>query len=299
MKDALITDVCSILQHCRISQIQNSEEKEDSKRRPTKSHSKRQAKPDVPEYFIRSSYDPVTGLYYPMNWKEFHADKTTTQQTDRVGLWNIAVAASRRRVGESDSESSTETSEDETALEAITEESDTAADESASEEETSVVEPPPSDEESGPSRKDGKTASKKRKRMTDASTVTPSKRRRKITQPTPHSKAAMRVRKKYKIRPPSILTQDDNSTLLNLKDDSYLRAMYTLHVGERPDTLPCRDEEYVNIFENVLGLLQEASGGCICGSPFVRVPIAPDREDHRHIRRTRDRKDSHHPYYHT
>jgi origin recognition complex subunit 1 len=115
-----------------------------------------------------------------------------------------------------------------------------------------------------------KTLSKKRKRNASDHGdpfKTPSKRRRRSrgVEPTPHSKAALRKRRtlKFKVKPPTATTQD-NATLRNLPADPYLRATHTLHVGERPDALPCRDGEYVAILEAVLELLQETSGGCIC-----------------------------------
>jgi origin recognition complex subunit 1 len=115
-----------------------------------------------------------------------------------------------------------------------------------------------------------KAPSKKRKRNVEDYNdpfKTPSKPRRRTRgiEPTPHSKAALRKRRnlKFKVKPPTATTQD-NTTLQSLPADPYLRAMHTLHVGERPDTLSCRDEEYVAILEAVLELLQETSGGCIC-----------------------------------
>ena len=249
---------------------------------PKKKPTPNKPQSDTPEYFIESSYDPVTGLYYPMKWHEFYEDKSTTHQSDRVALWNVQVeaSASRRRGGHEESSESEDGSEEDLVLETISEESSSEGNETASDGEP-VAEEPPNDDDDGDvgKRQRNKGSTKKRKRNVGSSTITPSKKRRKTTQPTPQSKVAMRARKKFKIRPPSTLTQDNNTTLMNMGDDPYLRAMYTLHVGERPDTLPCRDEEYVNIFENVLGLLQETSGGCICkfssvapGHPLTRRP---------------------------
>jgi len=115
-----------------------------------------------------------------------------------------------------------------------------------------------------------KTPSKKRKRNVNDHGdpfKTPSKRRRRLgrVEPTPHSKAALRKRRnlKLKVKPPTTTAQD-NTTLQSLPADPYIRATHTLHVGERPDALSCRDEEYIAILEAVLELLQETSGGCIC-----------------------------------
>ncbi|KAE9385151.1 hypothetical protein BT96DRAFT_960792 [Gymnopus androsaceus JB14] len=133
-----------------------------------------------------------------------------------------------------------------------------------------------------------KTRGRKRKRTTAASTSTPRKpRQRAIAQPTPHSKAALsrRERKRSLTSSPSkakrsvtsspskrrITTlptrttyagagtsSDTDATLAALQElppDPFLRAMHALHVGSRPDTLPCRGA--------VSDLLEEGSGGCI------------------------------------
>jgi len=46
--------------------------------------------------------------------------------------------------------------------------------------------------------------------------------------------------------------------------DPWLRAMQALHVGARPEALPCRAEEYARVMRAVEELLEEGSGGCIC-----------------------------------
>lgn len=49
--------------------------------------------------------------------------------------------------------------------------------------------------------------------------------------------------------------------------------MHVLHVGARPDALPCREDEYVEVTGAILGLLEEEGGGCICDWPmFFPLP---------------------------
>ncbi len=91
-----------------------------------------------------------------------------------------------------------------------------------------------------------------RKRKADSSLRTPSKRqRRTVAAPTPHSKAALRARakrtKSMAIRPLTTNTAYNfmNVDTQNLPDDPWLRVTQVLHVGSRPDALPCRGEEYV------------------------------------------------------
>jgi origin recognition complex subunit 1 len=51
---------------------------------------------------------------------------------------------------------------------------------------------------------------------------------------------------------------------VSTETDPWLRAMHALHVGARPEALPCRAEEYARVMRAVEELLEEGSGGCIC-----------------------------------
>ncbi|KAJ3783927.1 P-loop containing nucleoside triphosphate hydrolase protein [Lentinula aff. detonsa] len=116
-----------------------------------------------------------------------------------------------------------------------------------------------------------KTPSRKRKRI---ATVTPRKQRgRMIVQPTPHSKAALSRRNRSITASPSkkrtlpVKSQNTYAVPSNLfhhlPDDPWLRAMHALHVGSRPDALPCRDSEFELVHNSISQLLEEGSGGCI------------------------------------
>ena len=54
--------------------------------------------------------------------------------------------------------------------------------------------------------------------------------------------------------------------MTHLPKDPWLRAMHALHVGSRPDSLPCREEEFNKVLRCVGELLEEGSGGCVCKS---------------------------------
>lgn len=116
-----------------------------------------------------------------------------------------------------------------------------------------------------------KTPSRKRKRpVSTPSKSTPRKSRsNKLVAPTPHSKAAMRKRNNRKVAvvrvPPPDLTREHYKQLQKLPQDAWLRAMHVLHVAARPDILPCRGEEYNRVLRTVEELLEEGSGGCVCG----------------------------------
>lgn len=116
-----------------------------------------------------------------------------------------------------------------------------------------------------------KTPSRKRKRtLSTPSKSTPRKSRsNKLAAPTPHSKAAIRKRNSRKVAvvrvPPPDLTREHYKQLQKLPQDAWLRAMHVLHVAARPDILPCRGEEYNRVLRTVEELLEEGSGGCVCG----------------------------------
>lgn len=123
--------------------------------------------------------------------------------------------------------------------------------------------------------------SKKRKRG-QAGPKTPNRRRASVAQPTPHSKRAIIKRRKLKAavngsprkrklgkvphREPKLSFETDMSYL---PPDPWLRAMHVLHVGNRPEALPCRSDEYSKVFACVEELLEEGSGGCICRLSFM------------------------------
>lgn len=122
-----------------------------------------------------------------------------------------------------------------------------------------------------------RTPSRKRKRKEEK--IPRNVRHNKIlAQPTPHSKAALARRqragsspRKRKIEPSfgiSFSSQLLNSktSMAHLPKDPWLRAMHALHVGSRPDSLPCREEEFNKVLRCIGELLEEGSGGCICKS---------------------------------
>lgn len=124
-----------------------------------------------------------------------------------------------------------------------------------------------------------RTPSRKRKSNISATTPRRSKRARQTTTiaaPTPHSKAALRARRsRANLRralpapPPELALGADQ--LVNLPSDPWLAAMHVLHVGARPEVLPCREEEFGKILRSVEGLLEEGSGGCVCEFFFAKL----------------------------
>ncbi|CAG8534094.1 13282_t:CDS:10 [Acaulospora colombiana] len=216
VKDSLLTDVSSILLPCQVVQKSTSTASEKDK----KSSQSRQW-----EYVIDAAYDPITGIYYPINWENFLADRTTTVQTDKVSLWNMSIGRTTGGKAVSISSDSDDTSENDHMENDDGDGSGDEEMEELSEEDNELVEEKPA---SGDSEGNDHPPASRKKRKLETKNRTPAKRRKGITQPTPHSKKALKSRKKYKIRPPTIQVQD-NSALFSMEDDPFLRAMYTLH----------------------------------------------------------------------
>ena len=252
-------------------------------------------------FYCHLAVDSRRGLFYDFDWTEHHQQATSYPETEvewgSGSAWDVDVAdvrvptSSRQRkkqklnhpnISESESDEDHLDSEDEYQTvkhpslsgSARGDDSDSSRSHSADDEEDENPEEP----DDAP-----KTPSKKRKRQPathkkpkssspSKGTTTPRKpRATRIAYPTPHSKAALvqRTKKKQKlaVRPQlrpyagNTVTQD----LAGLPKDPWLRAMHLLHVGSRPDALPCREEEYVRVLRSVSELLEEGSGGCICG----------------------------------
>ncbi|KLO07957.1 P-loop containing nucleoside triphosphate hydrolase protein [Schizopora paradoxa] len=222
------------------------------------------------DYYCCSAIDARRGLYYELNWEQHRNIALATEDVDSDPFVIDAENEEKKRSGgrrvkktvdessDDEEESGDEYEGEKNEDVPSSEEEDGGDDEGA---ESSTIE---TDEEDVP------RTPRKRKATADSSLRTPSKRRRKtLAAPTPHSKAALRARAKrtkaMSIRP---LTSDMAYDLTgidtqNLPEDPWLRATQVLHVGSRPDALPCREEEYVKILGSIENLLDEGSGGCV------------------------------------
>lgn len=236
----------------------------------------------------------MRGLYYALDWDAFrlqalahHSGQDADWPADEAWVVKAEAAASssarssapgprkRRRVAdEGHSESSDDPSGDD--FEApLKDESD---DDDGAEEDDVVAELEPRT----PSRKRkraGTTTPRTPRRTGTASAATTPRRRGKdasLAQPTPHSKAALRKRRKtaLAVRPPpavaGMLDMDERAGR-RLGEDPWLRAMHVLHVAARPGALPCRETEYGRVLRAVEELLEEGSGGCICKFDVWRI----------------------------
>lgn len=223
------------------------------------------------DFFCCSAIDARRGLYYELDWEKHRNIALTAEDVEYDPFVIDTEKEDKKRAGVRRVKKATEDSsdDDEPSGDEYEGEEDevvpSSDDELSGDEEDAMSSAVETDDEDGP-----KTP-RKRKAAVDASLRTPSKRKRRmLAAPTPHSKAALRARAKrtktMAIRPlPSDMANDFmNVNTQNLPDDPWLRVTQVLHVGSRPDALPCREEEYVKILGAVEGLLDEGSGGCVC-----------------------------------
>ena len=236
---------------------------------------------DITLFYCRFALDSRKGLYYDFAWshhKERALSEVDEEQTSGRS-WNVLVESPRqkttraqkrprlRKIIEVDESSTRETDTDYEYQEHM---------EDGDDDEFPVIAAGDLDSEPDahsevPEDDIPKTPSRKRKRtVSTPSKSTPRKSRsNKLVAPTPHSKAAIRKRNNRKgavVRvPPPDLTREHYKQLQKLPQDAWLRAMHVLHVAARPDILPCRGEEYNRVLRTVEELLEEGSGGCVCG----------------------------------
>ncbi|KAL5486260.1 ORC1 [Sanghuangporus weigelae] len=220
-------------------------------------------------FFCRSAIDARRGLYYQLDWEKYREIALTSDDKISGSAWVVDVAPAprktvrRKRKSDSSSDESSD-SEDEYQAHAEDGENDESSgsdgDElrnirSASEEEIDEDEV----------EEIVRTPSKRRRRTSQSKTPRKPKWRKNLAEPTPHSRVAMKARIKSKrlvIKPAPQIAYDYLKAFGDTQDP-WLRALQVLHVGSRPDVLPCRENEFQRILRSVEGLLEEGSGGCV------------------------------------
>ncbi|KAI0276286.1 P-loop containing nucleoside triphosphate hydrolase protein [Russula aff. rugulosa BPL654] len=252
-----IVDISAILSHCDVASTQRKSQK------PASSRYKSHVSTMVNSFFCVNAVDSRRGLYYELDW---HAHrKRSLEHAEEDGVqwgsgapWAVAVEPVQKhrtrtaptRV-EQDADRDSGAGSDEEYRDGSASERSSHAD--VLDSSSAYSELP-------------QTPSKKRKRP--ASTTSTPRRKRvapTLAAPTPHSKRALRARaRRPAMRAPPLemagafsLGEDSTET------DPWLRAMHALHVGARPEALPCRTEEYGRVMRAVEELLEEGSGGCI------------------------------------
>ncbi|KAG7451431.1 P-loop containing nucleoside triphosphate hydrolase protein [Guyanagaster necrorhizus] len=229
-------------------------------------------------FICRFAVNSRRGLYYTFCWRNHHKaalaamNRGTRDQRASGEFWRVLVDAfpskpKPRGKGREDVVPGTDEFSDDHSDDAYVESSNDADDDdelpvagtAESEEEEEIFDEEDYEEPRTPNRKRKQNAATTpRKRLTRA-----------IAQPTPHSKAALARRaqsspkKRQKFTRLLQVPYVADNFINALPEDPWLRAMHALHVGSRPDALPCRDGEYQHVLRSVRDLLEESSGGCI------------------------------------
>ena len=245
-------------------------------------------------FFCVNAVDSRRGLYYELDWHSHLAQSLERAKADGVqwgsGVpWVVAVqpvTKRRKRVAEEDPDA-TQGAESDEEYKGRSDGGESSGVDSA------ARRPDDDDDDMTP-----RTPSKRRRRAAAAAASTPTTPRRKravapeaaLAAPTPHSKRAIRARARRTVMlaPPPEMAGAFALGEASTEPDPWLRAMHALHVGARPEALPCRTEEYARVMRSVEELLEEGSGGCICAfffSFFFRSVAHPHRW-FRHLRRT-------------
>jgi origin recognition complex subunit 1 len=253
-----VIDTSAILAHCDVSSSPTKSQKPASSR--YKSHVSTMAN----SFFCINAVDSRRGLYYELDWHAHREQSLERAEGDGIpwgsgAPWVVAVEPVQKRR----TKTSARVKEDADT------ESGAGSDEEYRDESAgapSILETYADSADTDPTEAP-RTPSKKRKRP--ASTTSTPRRKRvapALAAPTPHSKRALRARaRRLAMRAPapemaSAFSLGDEST----ETDPWLHAMQALHVGARPEALPCRTEEYGRVMRSVEELLEEGSGGCIC-----------------------------------
>ncbi|KAL7278893.1 hypothetical protein ACG7TL_006724 [Trametes sanguinea] len=277
----------AILAHCSVSA--------DSGKAASSSQD---AAPD--DLYCRQAVDPMRGFYYDFKWDTFRL-RALAQNPAEAGaestewpndaIWAVKAATAvkpraephrreiprkRRRVAHDDDDDRSESSDDASGDEfeaPLNDNDESEEEEDINEDDDDVAELEPRTPSRRKRKRAGTTTPRtpRTPRRTASATATTPRRGRppkdaSLAHPTPHSKAALRRRKKtaLAVRPPDVLDVAlDESTAASLGSDPWLRAMHVLHVAARPGALPCREAEYGRVLRAVEELLEEGSGGCI------------------------------------
>ncbi|KAG7089145.1 hypothetical protein E1B28_010851 [Marasmius oreades] len=266
----------------RIDEASESDDDSCSKRLEDKTRS----------FQCRLAVDSRKGLYYTFEWNDLRNSALSSYES-RSGDGRGRIAACKlwdldpRRYTEDDEKVTEKVERPRKKVKKVHEEeqqSDASSGEefkapasedgSEDQEEEEAVEEEEEEEEEEPEEDDGQQkiprTPRKRKRVATSIFTTPKRPRGRLQiQPTPHSKAAIRRRqkssspsKKKAVHLVRAYSAPDK-VLKSLPQDPWLRAMHVLHVGSRPEILPCREDEYDSVLQTIRDMVEEGSGGCL------------------------------------
>jgi origin recognition complex subunit 1 len=114
---------------------------------------------------------------------------------------------------------------------------------------------------------------------TSTGTGTPKKKRRTTNSTATATKDPLAKKgRARKVPHPKSSTSNLPATIApeDLPTDPYQRALRLLHVGATPDSLPCREEEFVDVLSRVEEGVEGGGGGCLCKFTFPS-PVINDQ----------------------
>ncbi|KAJ7592617.1 P-loop containing nucleoside triphosphate hydrolase protein, partial [Mycena floridula] len=278
--DAIVSP-SAIISHCTVTTAQRKKSPSKKPSSPTKNGWKYFDASDVEEseldqFQCLQAVNSHRGIYYEFDWTSHRESALLSAETLGASeAWNVEVAdqvsvpqgrktTTAKSKARQPSVGSDDVSENDEDFEAEDAEEDSDEDQDDIAEEEPPSDPEDEEEDDHPAPR----TPRKRKPKQDPFT-TPRKRAKKtIAQPTPHSKAALSRRAKPKksnkfTNLPLTNYSGALSSMKGLAKDPWLRAMHVLHVGSRPDELPCRGAELKDVLTKVGDLLEEGSGGCV------------------------------------
>ncbi|KAJ6581316.1 P-loop containing nucleoside triphosphate hydrolase protein [Mycena capillaripes] len=292
----VVFEASSIISRCEVTdKIPPSAPSKTPNRSPSKRWVYADEKEKIGPFHCRVAVDARQGLYYDFNWADLR-DGALTGQDDPWGSgdgWNIVPVEKRQGVPPRKKQKLDDSAKPKRE---VPKRAKRMADQLKSKKKPEYVEPEGEEEEDDDDDDDDSDDGDDDDHLptmdddaSDSSSVsdadlgsddldepkTPSKSRkrgRNMAHPTPHSKAALARRAKGSSASPrkraQLAVRSNNASLgydsmAHLPQDPWLRAMHVLHVGSRPDALPCREEEFGRVLGSVSDLLEEGSGGCV------------------------------------
>ena len=256
-----VVNTSAILSHCVVSSTQKTSH--------TSTSSRYKAPPSALEtsFFCVNAVDSRRGLYYELDWRSHWEQSLKRANADAVewgsgAPWVVAVqpvTKRRRRIAQEGPDATHGADSDGEYKGSRSDGESSGIDSTAH-----TLRPDDDEDDDEP-----RTPSKRRRRAAASTPTTPRRKRgapAALAAPTPHSKRAIRARARRPVMlaPPPEMAGAFALGEASTETDPWLRAMHALHVGARPEALPCRTEEYARVMRAVEELLEEGSGGCIC-----------------------------------
>jgi hypothetical protein len=183
--------------------------------------------------------------------------KSTPSRTSRRGA--AATDKQRAEIGEAaEEDSGEETGSDLQDVESVASEEihDAAASDDDDDDATSGLPSTPSKKRKRTATTKAKQTPSKRRKGDAGQAVTPSRK----AATTPRTKRA----KKVQNRSTAVKTITEEIDPRLLPKDPYERALHLLHVGATPDSLPCREDEFLEVLMKVEEGIEDGGGGCLC-----------------------------------